>query len=532
MDTYVAPDECLASCSYGNLKDIRKLNMNTIYKRSIIVCLAVMAIAPTRMSGQVRTKAQEYVEAKARCPQLKDALVGVLAMTKGGDTLAAWNPSRRMLPASNMKLVTTGSALHGLGPDFRFETRIAYSGNVVDGVLDGDLYIIGGGDPTIASKDSIAVPRYMLMGKWKAMLDKAGIKKIKGDVIGDGRYFDGPIEKDSWSYQDLGTYYGPGGDGLCFYENAQDFSVSPGPSVGSGVKVSVKFPSTPWMRYSFPCKTAEAGTGDKLYYYTSDIYPYGEIRGTFAIDRAARTEEFSNKYGAYTCAYYFRNYLMTHGVEVCGGAADVRNGRVRTNLRSPEPGPYAARVDGLEVLGSTYSPELWKIAKEANHKSDNFYAETLLRIMGRRFRHSASYDSSYVALNDVFARLGVDASRVRISDGSGLSRHNYVSPEFFVSFLRAMMDSPVFEDFVKGLPQPGQGTLSSRLKGKSEALKSRVYMKSGSMDGVLCYSGYIVPEEGCKDDSIAFSILTNNSTCPLREIGVIIDGFIASLAEE
>ena len=207
----------------------------------------------------------------------------------------SWNSGKRMLPASNMKLISTGAALHQLGADFKFETRIGYNGSVENGVLHGDVYIVGGGDPTIASKDSIAIPRFMLMGKWKAMLDKAGIKKIDGRIIGDGRYFDGPAEKDTWSYQDIGTAYGTGGDGLCFYENAQDFSVSAGAKEGDAVNISVKFPSTPWMKYSYDCTTAGAGTGDQLYMFASEYIPFAQVRGTFAVDRKPKTEEFSNK---------------------------------------------------------------------------------------------------------------------------------------------------------------------------------------------------------------------------------------------
>lgn len=492
-----------------------------------------IAQAPSRKAASAgKTAAQKYVELVAQNEVLKNSLFGVCARTEGGQTLVSWNSGKRMLPASNMKLISTGAALHQLGADFKFETRIGYDGSIEDGVLHGDVYIVGGGDPTIASKDSIAIPRFMLMGKWKAMLEKAGIKKIDGRIIGDGRYFDGPAEKDTWSYQDIGTAYGTGGDGLCFYENAQDFSVSAGAKEGDAVNISVKFPSTPWMKYSYDCTTAGAGTGDQLYMYTSEYIPFAEVRGTFAVDRKPKTEEFSNKFGAYTCAYYFKNYLTTHGIEVTGAPADIVKGRIRENLSRQEFNEYAAKVDDLKILGSTYSPELSKIIKETNHDSDNFYAETCLRILGRRMHHSACYDSSYVALNEVLTKLGVSPEEVQIEDGSGLSRRNYVSPEYFVSFLSEMMESPVFGEYVASLPQPGKGTLSSRLRGESSELKDRIFMKSGSMNGVLCFSGYIVPAEGSKDDAIIFSIMTNNVLSKSSQVGAIADRILTLLATE
>lgn len=197
---------------------------------------ACLAEASTPTSPQVtsskrfsvKTKAQRYIETAARGEALKSSVFGVLAVTEGGDTLACWNSDQRMVPASTMKLITTGMAIHLLGPDFKYITRIGYSGVIKDGTLDGDLYIVGGGDPTIASKDSISISRTDLFRQWKSFLDKAGIKRVSGNVIGDGRYFDGPMEHDTWSYQDIGTAYGAGLNGLSFYENAQDFRVSAG----------------------------------------------------------------------------------------------------------------------------------------------------------------------------------------------------------------------------------------------------------------------------------------------------------------
>ena len=479
-----------------------------------------------------KTKAQRYVESISRSESLKSSVLGVLALTEGGDTLASWNSGQRMVPASTMKLITTGLAIHRLGPDFKYVTRIGYSGSIKDGILDGDLYIVGGGDPTIASKDSIAIPRAKLFAQWKSFLDKAGIKKINGKLIGDGRYFDGPIEHDTWSYQDIGTAYGAGGNGLCFYENAQDFRVSAGPSVGSPVNVTVSFPNTPWMRYEYPCRTAPAGTGDQLYLFNSEFLPYAEIRGSFAIDRKPKTEEFSNKFGAYTCAHYFCEYLKSNGVPVSEGPADIRLGRVRSNLSSNEYAPYASRVDDLNMLGQTYSPSLKRIARETNLKSDNFYAETLFRTLGRRFHHSASYDSSYVAVNEVMKNIGVSADDVRIVDGSGLARHNYISPSFFVRFLSAMMDSPSFADYIQTIGQPGNRHYESRLKDAPATVKSRVHLKSGSMNGVRCFSGYIEPSTGSKSDTIIFSIMTNNSLAPASRIDPLIDRIITLLAAD
>ena len=499
---------------------------------AVLSLASAYAQVPAAKKASVKSKAQRYVELVSRNDVLRNSSFGVLAMTERGDTLAAWNNGQRLIPASTMKLVTVGAAMHQLGADFKFTTRIGYSGTVRDGVLEGDLYIIGGGDPTIASKDSIALSRNVLFGQWKGFLDKAGIKKINGMVIGDGRYFDGPIDRDTWSYQDIGTAYGTGSDGLCFYENAIDMKVAPGPTVGSQLSLVVYYPSLPWMKYGYTCKTGKAGTGDQLYMFTSEFVPYGEVRGTLAIDRKSKTEEFSNKFGAYTCAYFFCEYLRTKGIEVLRGPADVRLGRVRSNLSSLENGPYASKVDDLNVIGTSYSPTLKKIARETLLESDNFYAETMYRILGRRLHHSALPDSCALAESEILKKVGADPLNQRIDDGSGLSRYNFVSPDYFVRFLSAMMDSPVFGDYVETIGQPGGRHYESRLKGESEALKSRVHLKSGSMGGVRCFSGYIEPSEGSKSDAIIFSIMANNLIGSVTRFDPIVDRIITLLATD
>ncbi|MBQ6286374.1 MAG: D-alanyl-D-alanine carboxypeptidase/D-alanyl-D-alanine-endopeptidase [Bacteroidales bacterium] len=499
---------------------------------AVSMVVEAQAQMPASRKEVSKSKAQRYIELVSANEILKNSSFGVLALTKGGDTLAAWDNGKRLIPASTMKLISAGTAMHQFGPDFKFTTRIGYTGTIKDGVLDGDLYIVGGGDPTIASKDSIALTQNALFGQWKGFLDKAGIKKINGYVIGDGRYFDGPIDRDTWSYQDIGTAYGTGGDGLCFYENAIDMRVSPGPTVGSPVPVVLSTPSLPWMKFSFNCRTGKAGTGDQLYMFTSEFQPYAEVRGTFALDRKSKVEEFSNKFGAYTCAHFFCEYLRARGVQVALGPADVRLGKVRSNLLSLEPGPYASKVDDLKMIGTSYSPSLKRIVRETLLSSDNFYAETLFRILGRRLHHSASPDSCVLAVQDVIKKLGVDPSGVKIDDGSGLSRFNYVSPEFFTGFLSAMMDSPVFGDFIETLGQPGGRHYESRLRGENEQVRSRVHLKSGSMGGVRCFSGYIEPSLGSKQETIIFSIMTNNVLVPASKVDPIIDRIISLLASE
>jgi D-alanyl-D-alanine carboxypeptidase/D-alanyl-D-alanine-endopeptidase (penicillin-binding protein 4) len=463
--------------------------------------------------------AQQSIEKILDCETVSQASVGICAITGGGRKIVDINSQNMLIPASNMKLISSGAAIHHFGPDHRFETAIGYDGKIIDGILEGNLYIIGGADPTIASIDSIAPPIDTTFAQWASLIMKAGISQIKGRIIGDGRYFDPMIEEPTWLIEDAGTYYGAGATGLMFYENMQSFNVSAGAAIGDSVNISVSYPEVPWMTFRYNCSTGSEGTGDQLFMFTSELAPVAEIRGTFGVDRKAKRLDCSNKFPEYTCAHYFKEYLEDMGI-YCAGAGDFRLDT------SWEP------AGEIVLLGKTFSPELDRIIFQTNHASNNLYAETLLRTLGRETTGSACYDSSYVAVRRVFDKLGIDASRgCRIKDGSGLSRQNYISSDFLCRFLLGMMSSPHFESFVESLPSPGSnGTLAYNMKKQPEDLRSRIKVKSGSMNGVRCYSGYIIPTDGGKEDVIIFSLMVNNCTSPTWEVRNLLDSVMATLA--
>ena len=468
---------------------------------------------------------QQKVDQAVTAEPLKGAVVGVMVQDMSGHVVAQREAGRRMVPASNLKLITTGTALHALGPDFRFETEIGYTGEVdADGTLHGDVYIVGGGDPTIGVADTVAVKPDALFWRWKSLLKDAGISRIDGRIIGDGRAYEGHLENQSWSYDDTGTYYGAGCNALSFYENAIDYVVSAGVE-GEPVKVTQRYPETPWMHFGNLTSTGPKGTGNSLYLYTTDLAPYAEMRGTFAVDRKQKIEHFANKYGALTCAYYFWQNLRGTGWAVSGGYADIdRNGYVRGRDFVP-----ADKAGTPKLVGKSESPALSRIVRLTNVLSDNFYAEAIFRQMGERASGVAVYDSCRVAVADVLEDLvpgGLEG--LRLEDGSGLSRLNTVSPAFLASFLRSMTRSRGFNAFLASLPKPGEGTLAGLLPKLPADQKARVRVKSGSMDGVLCYSGYILDESG--NPKFVFSLMVNGATAKtavLRDtLGTLIEGLL------
>ncbi len=500
----------------------------------ISAAAALLLVSAAAAAGPRITTTQKLVNGYARQEPLRSAIFGVLAM-RGSDTLAQYNKGLKMLPASNTKLITTGLALGKLGADYKFRTTLAHTGQIVDGVLKGDLYIVGGGDPTIGSGTSCADTLELTFSRWKAILDANGIKSVAGRVIGDPRFFKRPYIATGWEFDDLGYGYAAGPSGLNIFENMQVFSVKPGLE-GEAPDIKVVYPDTPWMSYVNSARTGVKGSGNSIMYAVSRFGPFGEFHGSMPVDRSEYIHEGTNAFSAYTCAYFFHNYLIAHDVVVDGGFGDISpSGNVRTDLLFSDVGSPAADPGELKALGYAESPELWRIAKDTNHISDNFYAETLFNMLSASMYGSsdrdASVDAEYLLLKNMGLRTD---GACRLCDGSGLSRQNYISPELFVRFLKKMYAGPVRDYYLETLPSPGveKSTLKYRLSAESASLKARVKMKSGSMGGVLCFSGYILPEDGDRSKTIVFSLLTNNVSAPSSEVGKILESIIVSLARE
>ncbi len=497
-----------------------------------------------RMSGT--TPLQNIAETFNRSEAVSHAVTGLCVLTSDGDTLVAWNAHQRMIPASNMKLLTTGTALLALGPEYSYTTRIGYSGSIENGVLKGDLYLIGGGDPTLGSHDRIAPALSQTFKTWQDFLLEAGIEKIQGHIIGDGSWAEAMPEHGSWSWSDLGTYYGTGVSGLNFFENILAFNVSHGSKPGSPVQIRQTYPQTSWMNFRATCTTGEAGTGDQLYLYTTDLDENAEFRGTFAVDRQTKTIECSNKFPEYTCAVYFKNWLQARGISCSGGAADLgyvfnkKALEARNKLKHGDASAAGSigrvageKADSITIIGKTQSPSLAQIVTTTNHKSNNLFAEVLFLTLGKEFKNSSTYEISGQIMKETLEDLpGCDPEELYITDGSGLSRENFVSPAFLASYLKALLDTPARDVFLNSLPTPSsEGTMQFFMNNYPEPLQNRIRLKSGSMNGVRCYSGYILPSvKGAP--TICFSIMVNNFTAPQRQVQKEIEKVIAKLAQQ
>ena len=487
--------------------------------------LMVLALIPLMGFGQNRV--QDYINQQMKTDSLLiNAVVGIVAVDQAGREIASWNPDMPLLTASTMKTITTGLGYEVLGPGYRFSTRVAYDGWIENGILNGNLYIVGGADPTLGSRDTIAFPIDSIFGIWAQAVKDAGIRRINGRILGDDRIYADENIPSSWSYGNIGYDYGSGTSGLSFCENLTYFEIEPGEEVGDPVRITPVGPYSPYMTYINEVTTGEKGVRDNTEYYASSLTPIGKFVGSYGINMKLDTLAQSNKYGPATCASEFAAFLKECGIG-CKGISDVRQ------MAYDYPVPSQ---DSLTYIAETFSPELRRIVKVTNTISNNFFAETIYKMVGKTLIEQktgkpcieVSYWEAQRAIKEYLKSRGVSTYGYTQDDGSGLSRQNYVSPRFFTRFYAMMAKSPDFREYLSSFPGPGRpGTLENVLRKADPELKKTIYAKSGSLSSVRCYAGYVDSKRGL----IRFAILVNNYDCPTSKVQPKIEGFLEELAK-
>lgn len=488
---------------------------NKIFSHAFSALLALSAIT-ANVHGQTLADLIKDTEIREGC------IISLAVTDAGGNTLAEWNADYPMVPASTMKTVTTGLALQELGSGFRFRTSIAYSGYTDSlGTLHGDLYIIGGADPTLASTRK---KQDSLFNIWGNAVKSVGIDSIAGSIIGDAGFFPDEMAPGSWEWGDLGTYYGAGASGLSFHENSISIRIIPAEKTGQRPYAEQIYPETPWMHIDNLSTTGPRWSPNTILLYTSELSPVAEIRGSYPINGGINIEECCNKYPAMTCAYHFDRYLAANGINSLSGPMDT--GRFTTR----DPSEFADR-DSLHYIITTYSESLSSIVAKTNMESNNMYAETLFKMTGLQTGGSASYETAIKTAGKLLDEMGIDTKGYRQTDGSGLSRQNLVSARFLSTFLSKAAAGPEGDAFIKSLPVPGhEGTLKHVLKDVKPEYSSRIRAKSGSMSGVRCYAGYIFPDNRKKP--VSFALMSNNHAGKGSDMQKAIEEILKALLAE
>lgn len=406
---------------------------------------------------------------------INHALVSVYAVQcDNGNVLMTQNCDLSMTPASCMKIVTTAAALHLLGPNSRLETHLEYDGSIDDmKVLNGNIYIRGGGDPCLGSERIASTPSWnKQMEIWADAIQQLGIQTIRGKIIADSSKWEKAHAVPSWLWEDLGNYYGAGASALSFHENFYSIFFRPGNKIGQNTSILRTVPPLESVGIQNELKTGPEGSGDCACIYGSEFSPIQFIRGTIPLG----VDEFSIKGAIPDPAIFCANLLAKE--------LQKRKVIIAENIIEPQTNKTSFFI--------TYSPTIKEIVHWTNQKSINLYAEHLLKKMGEVAYGEGSTESGILAVTDFWNSQDMILSGFKMADGSGLSRKNLITTRQLVEILLKMKKSNFFPIFLESLPQE----------------KDLIRAKSGSMSLVKGYVGYL--------DNIAFAILINQ--CPNHQI--------------
>ncbi len=478
----------------------------------LAACLVLTALQARLWAGPVKeTRLAKNIGRILSVPPLDGASVGICVVSlRDEKELFSLNSNKLFIVASNMKLLTTAAALQYMGAEYQFKTTVYRRGDISkEGVLSGDIIIRGGGDPNISGRfhggRSTAI-----LERWAAALSEAGIIEIGGDIIADDTYFDREYIHPSWPRDQLARWYCAPVSGLSFNDNCIELRVLPG--ANGGVKI-VKEPSTKYVTVHNSCRITKKKKDAKFIINkkpgTNEIFVKGRVKSS----QLPATHFVTVDNPPLFLASVFKEVLERQGIKV--------DGRVR--LITEKDGNSPLKLHELTSMASTMAQSV----KVANTRSQNFYAEHILKALGMETKGKGSFAAGQEALRGFLLELGYSSDRYKITDGSGLSRDNRLSPRMIVDILAFMYRHRDGDVFYSSLSTSGtSGTLRNRLK--KEPYKGRVRAKTGYIYKASALSGYV---ETLGGKTVAFSILINNFKVPNSKIKRIQDSICRTLVD-
>lgn len=463
-------------------------------------------------------------------PEFTNAFWGALVVdAETGDTLYARNAGKSFVPASNAKLYTTTAALDLFPPDTRLETRLYARGPISNGRLDGDLIVRGGGDPSIG-------PRFeegsytATFDRWADALKSSGVSLVTGRIIGDDDLFDDEWLGAGWTFDDATYYYAAQIGALTYNDNTIDASVK-GNRPGQPATVTWEPNNTTYVQMINETTSTPRGSGIDE--------GYERLRGTNRIEITTEVAQGTTETEALTVenptgyfVHVMGETLKRNGVRVWGDGVDI------DDLADAQKPDY----DDLRLIATHYSPPMDSLISILNKRSQNLYAETMLRLVGTKYVAPPNMDEDdaldvgsasagvWVARHGTWARAAVDTANVKLRDGSGLSRYTVITPGMTVALLRYAHSHPSMEyrrAFYDSLPIGGvDGTLRSRFRG--EPAEGNVRAKTGTLGGASSLAGYVTTASGRR---LAFSLMCNHYTSSTSAVRDAQDAAVNRLAQ-
>ena len=482
--------------------------ISAVYKNLFFVLLVFLIALPSE--GQFHfgkdfktgnKEVSEVFERFRKLPQLKGASFGLVVKdAANGQKLIHYNEELNLIPASNMKLLTSLNGLKNLGPNFTFDTKIWMSGEIADGILTGNLLIEGCGDPTIYSPDREKYNEGFFK-KLIQLLKSKNISKIEGQIL--ARKVENPYEgiRADWSWSDVGNYYGSGIYPLNINENQYALYLS-APAVGKSAKIKKRDSISDVFITEEEVETDEAGTPDLAYIYWKPGSSEAKITGSLPKD-----SDLQKVKGALQNPQTVFLKVLNSELEKAGFVVEKK------------------KVDSKEIkeIGSVSSPPLKEIIREVNLLSNNFMTEAIAFALAKR--RDKLDESGWTQLAKFANEINCPQGYY-FADGCGLSPTNRISPEGFSNALFWAKRQSFFPGLMASLPISGtSGTMRNFCK--SPRAKGKIHAKSGTLTRTFCYSGYATAKRG----ELIFSIMINSYSGKFKEMKGELEKIMESLVD-
>lgn len=413
-----------------------------------------------------------------------------LSVVNNSDNMILYQtePQISLVPASIMKAVTTATALEVFGSDYQFKTTLSYSGIISNDTLFGNLYIIGGGDPTLGSMYFPEAKNFQ--EQWIKAIQEKSIKVITGNLVADATIYELQMVPGSWVWEDLGNYYGAGASGISVYDNLYEIHLK-SPAIADRPTEIVRIvPEIPRLELQNKVRSSDINS-DQAYVFGNPEDSRRVIRGTIPKGKDDFVVKASMPNPAELLANEFRNKLLENGISISG----------TTNFEKAKT--------GSSVLHETFSPPLRDIIRVTNYESVNLFAEHLLKHLAWNKTGLGTTKEGCKLIVDFWKDKGLDMSGFFANDGSGLSRFNAMTANHLTMILNYMATKSRYSGvFYQSLPTSGEGTLT--VFNPESFQKGSLRAKSGSMTRVRCYAGYMKSVTG---KNLSFTVMLNNFSC-------------------
>jgi D-alanyl-D-alanine carboxypeptidase/D-alanyl-D-alanine-endopeptidase (penicillin-binding protein 4) len=484
--------------------------MRVIFIFSLIFHCALGVYAQSKSINDLNSEIKKILSEK----EMQTASLGFCVYDLQADKmLFSYQANQSMVIASILKLSTTSAALQILGTNFRFETHLEYDGKIENGILKGNLYIKGGGDPTLG-KDSMD----KLMKEWTEAVKKQGIRQIDGAVIGDASIFEEHLAPDNWAWSDIGNYFGAGACGLSINDNYFELYFNSGKKEGDPTQFLKYEPLIDELEFVNEIKTGALGSADEAYIYASP-YSYAPryMKGTIPPNRSNYIVKAAIPDPPLFCAKMLTKYLKVSGISITKEPTTDRLIRLKK----------ISMAKDRKSFHKNLSAPLKEIVLQTNTRSINIYAESMLKMIGLYKKGKGSTEVGREAIIDFWRSKQIDMNGFFMEDGSGLSHYNAVTPLQLTQILVATYKTPIFKEFYNSFAIAGKTGTARYLLGGTSA-EGNMRAKSGSLTRVRSYAGYVNTKS---NHLLAFVIVANNFSGESRDMKKRLERVLAILPE-